>query len=384
MNLYYWCPFIDKVATVKAVLNSAKSVNKFSKKLHEPIILNVIGEWDEYKNELDKNSIKQIKLTKGNFIYKKLPRNSFLKSRLSYLIISFYSFIKFLIFLKKRNEKDIVIFHLITSLPLILIFFFKFRCKFVLRISGLPKINFLRGFLWRISEKNIDRIFVPTLETKNNLVEKKIFSHDKVSLLRDPIIEIEEIRKKIPHNTNNRNTIVSIGRLTNQKNHFFLINVFSEIIKKNEKIKLKILGEGELKKDLIELIKRKKLENKIELVGYVDNIYNYLSESYCFVLTSKWEDPGFVLIEAAAAKSIILTSDCQSGPKEFIEKGDRCGYLYEEGNENSFLEKFDKMMKDKNLRPEIILSKKLEAYKKIKLFSKFSHYKVLNEYLRKL
>jgi glycosyltransferase involved in cell wall biosynthesis len=384
MNLYYWCPFIDKVATIKAVMNSAKSVKKFSKNLHDPIIINVVGEWDDYKFELEKNSIKQIKLTNNNFLYRILPRNTFFKSRLSYLIISFYSFIKFFLFLRKRKKNDIIIFHLITSLPLILIFFFNFKCKFALRVSGLPKLNFLRSFLWKISEKNIDIIFVPTLETKINLVEKKIFSQNKVFVLRDPIIEIREIKKKISNNLNNQNTIISIGRLTNQKNHLFLIEAFSEIHKKNDKMKLKILGEGELKEDLYASIKRKKLEKSIELVGYVENIYKYLSGSYCFVSTSKWEDPGFVIIEAAISKSLILSSDCMSGPKEFIEKNEKCGYLYEEGNKNSFLTKFEEMSMDKKLRPKIILNKKLQAYKKTRLYSKFIHYKFLNKYLNSL
>ena len=55
------------------------------------------------------------------------------------------------------------------------------------------------------------------------------------------------------------------------------------------------------------------------------------------------EDPGFVIIESAAAKVLILTSDCESGPKEFIEKNETCGYLYKEGDED-FIKKFNEML----------------------------------------
>ena len=49
MKLYYWCPFFSNVATEKAVLNSIKSVIKFSKKKINPYLLDVIGEWENQK-----------------------------------------------------------------------------------------------------------------------------------------------------------------------------------------------------------------------------------------------------------------------------------------------------------------------------------------------
>ena len=43
-KVYYWCPFISKVATIKAVYNSANSINLFSKKNYEAIIIDTFGE----------------------------------------------------------------------------------------------------------------------------------------------------------------------------------------------------------------------------------------------------------------------------------------------------------------------------------------------------
>ena len=51
MNIYYWSPFITHVATVKAVINSASSLNRYSNK-HCSYIINVAGEWNIYKDEL--------------------------------------------------------------------------------------------------------------------------------------------------------------------------------------------------------------------------------------------------------------------------------------------------------------------------------------------
>ena len=52
-KVYYWCPFIDKVATVKSVINSSFCLEKYDQ-LYKPILLNVCGEWSLYKNELKK------------------------------------------------------------------------------------------------------------------------------------------------------------------------------------------------------------------------------------------------------------------------------------------------------------------------------------------
>ena len=384
MNIYYWCPFIDYVATVKAVLNSSLAVNKYSKNLHQSIVVNSIGEWDQYSNFLEKNKIEQIRLTENKNIYKNLPRNSYLKSRLSYIIISIYTVYNLIKFLKKRTQNDLIILHLVTSLPLILINILNFECKFILRISGYPKLNIFRKFLWKISSKNLLKIFVPTIETKEKLINEYVFEKDKMLVLRDPIIDIREINKRVDQSDSNKekkNTIVSIGRLTKQKNHQFLIKTFSQIVKDKKDLKLKILGKGELKKDLENLINEKGLKNNIELVGHVDNIYKYLDNSFCFILTSRWEDPGFVIIESAAAKVLILTSDCESGPKEFIEKNETCGYLYKEGDEDSFIKKFNEMYNDYFSNQDLIKNKRLYAFRKTRLYSKFNHFKELKKFL---
>ena len=93
MKIYYWSPFFTNIATIKAVIRSAESLVKFSKKeKYNVSLVDAIGEWDEYKNIIDKK-IKIIKLSKIN-LKDYIPKNSFLKSRLSYIIIFFWNFFK--------------------------------------------------------------------------------------------------------------------------------------------------------------------------------------------------------------------------------------------------------------------------------------------------
>ena len=63
-----------------------------------------------------------------------------------------------------------------------------------------------------------------------------------------------------------------------------------------------------------------KLQDKIYLMGYSKNIYNYMKNAKAFILSSLWEDPGFVLIEAAMCNLFIISSDCKNGPKRLFKR----------------------------------------------------------------
>ena len=157
MNFYYWSPFISNVATVKAVLNSAISIKKFSKKIN-PTIINVIGEWNQYQEIIKNNNINIINFRYNKNSYQNLPRYGFIRSRLSYLLISLKSVVSLYNFLSNKERDDYVILHLLTSLPLILILMFNFKCRFILRISGYPKLNFFRKTLWKLAKKKLYKV----------------------------------------------------------------------------------------------------------------------------------------------------------------------------------------------------------------------------------
>ena len=66
-TIYYWCPYISKVATVRAVMKSAEAMKKFSNNKLDPIIINVAGEWEAFKKD-NKFQIKIIDLTKSKIL----------------------------------------------------------------------------------------------------------------------------------------------------------------------------------------------------------------------------------------------------------------------------------------------------------------------------
>ena len=144
---------------------------------------------------------------------------------------------------------------------------------------------------------------------------------------------------------------------------------------KNSEIKLLIAGNGEQEKEISNFIKKNKLEKNIILIGYKKNIFPYLKNAKGFILSSLWEDPGFVLIEAAICRKLILSSNAWPGPVELIK--DRTnGYIFENNNIDSFLKNFALFEEGKN-KNEILLN----GLKMSKKFTLFSHFNKINEIL---
>ena len=122
------------------------------------------------------------------------------------------------------------------------------------------------------------------------------------------------------------------------------------------------------------------MEKNIFLEGYRKDIYNYLINSKAFILTSLWEDPGFVLIEAAYSNTPIISSNCDNGPKEILNNG-KNGFLFNSNNQEHFLEVF----KNFQLSPEKEIYEKTKNAKKMsRKFSLFNHYLQINKIFKLL
>jgi|TARA_B100001059_G_scaffold223735_1_gene249048 glycosyltransferase involved in cell wall biosynthesis len=365
-KIYYWSPSLVNIATNKAVINSAYSINKYDQQ-YSTRIINFFGEFSRFKRELDDKKIETIELLKLNLI-QFLPKYGKISSRFSFILIFIFSFLP-LKNLIKKNQPDYLIIHLITSLPLLLLILFKFKTKFILRISGLPKMNFFRKLLWKIALQKIYKVTCPTKSTLLYLKSLKIVDEDKISVLYDPIINISEINKKKKENINIKyDYVLAVGRLTRQKNFFFLCKAIANKLKTNEKIKLLIAGEGEDKNNINQFIKDNNLEDKIILLGHIKNIFPYFLKAKAFILTSLWEDPGFVLVEAAISRTLVLSTSAKPGPNELI-KNNLNGIVYQENDYSDFKKQFDKIF---SLENSNIL--KINNLKSVKKFTLLRHY----------
>ena len=377
-KIFYWSPFLSNVATIGNVLNSAYSLNKYGKNSFKTYILDVLGEWSNRKKDLLEKNINYIKLGKLSI---NLPISGFIKSR----ILSMFLFVLKifpLYFLLKREKPDYLIIHLLTSIPLVLLLFFNFETRFILRISGLPQLNFLRKFLWKTISKKISLVTCPSFETMDYIKKSKIFDENKIIVLHDPINNNSLIfKKKNDPNINSKSFkkdyFLSIGRLTKQKNHKLLIDLFLHLKKSGKDFFLYILGEGEEEQFLRKKILKLNLQDRVFLLGFKKNIYPYIHSSRAIISPSLWEDPGAVMVEAAFCNRIVLSSNCKNGPKEFL-MNNKAGYLFENNDLDSLVKVFNQLIMDS---PEQIYKKKVLAKINSKKYTIFNHYLTLRNLL---
>jgi len=265
-------------------------------------------------------------------------------------------------------------------LPLILSPYISKKTKIILRISGLPKIHFLRKFFWKFFSKYVFLITTPTNLTKQLLINHNVFNSTKIKLLRDPIIDCKKInylkKKNITIIPTNENFYLSIGRLTGQKNFEFLINTFAKNYKLFNIKKLIIIGDGEEFNNLKKNIYKNRAENNIFLIGFKKNVYNYINKSSALISTALYEDPGFALIEACFMKKKIITSLVNNGPKEMKENYDMC-YFFQSNNENDLIKKIILSENDNNTKNKI-----KNAFYYSKNFTLFNHYKTLISFIK--
>ena len=152
---------------------------------------------------------------------------------------------------------------------------------------------------------------------------------------------------------------------------------FITTIIKIQNLKLSIFGDGEQKIFLENKVKELNLQTKVKLVSFKENIFPYIKSSECFLLSSLWEDPGFVILEAAVCRTFIISCNCNNGPSEIIGNNE-AGLLYQLNNDDEFIKTFNEF---KNMSKEQKQKKKINALKKTKLFTIFNHAKCFNEIL---
>jgi len=268
--------------------------------------------------------------------------------------------------------------------------FYQFLPAYLTNIKSSKHIIWLHGSVEHFFG-GIKSIFKKNYEKKLNKYDYVVTIADEMkeqlqtffpNLLKDKIkriynpFDFEEIFKKMDEVNSlndkekeqiNEDFICSVGRLDEgQKDFITLINAYEYLYKNNKiKEKLYIIGDGPNRNDLINVVKQKKLEQNIFFLGKKMNPYIWMRKSKIFILSSKFEGFGLVLVEAMACETFVISSNCKTGPKEILCNGS-CGDLFEVGNTQELAKKIEYALNDKDYR----LDKITKAKDRIKEFDK--------------
>ena len=114
--------------------------------------------------------------------------------------------------------------------------------------------------------------------------------------------------------------IITVGRMSPQKNHLLLINAFAEIADEFPDERLIIYGDGPLREVLKKRVKELRLEERVLMPGNILNVEEALSKAKAFVLSSDYEGMPNALMEAMAAGVPCISTDCPcGGPRMLIQ-----------------------------------------------------------------
>ena len=133
--------------------------------------------------------------------------------------------------------------------------------------------------------------------------------------------------------------LCNIARHVNQKSLDVLIKVFSKYSKKNINSKLILIGKGPETQNLKKLSNELNIQKKLIWIPEYENIRDIISISNVFILTSKYEGLGLVLLEAMAEKKPILASKISAIPE--IVKNNYNGILVKHGDVKEFAKKIE-------------------------------------------
>ena len=193
----------------------------------------------------------------------------------------------------------------------------------IIKIANAHNTFFDKKLLTRFAYRNTKVIAVGEM-VKKNLVGFYKISSEQITVIHNAIKPFEGKISPIPllteYRYNGYKIIGNVGRLSEQKGMEYFINAVPGVIEKFPKTKFVIVGDGEDKDKLVNMVKQMNLDEYITFLGYRSDIQNVMSQMDFIVLSSLWEGLPLTPIEAfSVGKTVVATA--VDGTPEIVQNG---------------------------------------------------------------
>ncbi len=186
------------------------------------------------------------------------------------------------------------------------------------------------------SAKSVFKVVTVSKGIRESFIEHLGMNPDNIRTIYNPynIDEIQNFSKEDLGEFSSlfKYQVLSItGRLTMQKGQWYLLRIFKALLKNNSDLKLMILGDGEMKEQIIKLSENlglktysvwseKEFDDSFDVyfMGFQKNPFKFVKASKLFAMTSLWEGFGNTIVEAMACGTPVISTNCKSGPGEII------------------------------------------------------------------
>lgn len=193
--------------------------------------------------------------------------------------------------------------------------------------DNMKRLNFKTVALF-FSSFRVNHFFWVSHSCFENYIFKK-FIKEKSSILQNILSKNDIEKKAISHENVEEFDLIYIGRLTYQKNPERLVTIFENLISKNNKIRIAVIGTGELSEIVIKTAN--KYSKNIVYYGYKNNPMPLLQKSRCLIMVSRYEGTPMIALESLAL-GIPIVSTPVDGMCDLIESGYN-GYLSDDNEE---------------------------------------------------
>lgn len=207
-------------------------------------------------------------------------------------------------------------------------------------------------FMFKHMYSLLDGIIVDSYAIKNEIEKTFYLEDDKIEVIYN-FINISEIRRKALDRLTSeekdifkKEVILNVSRLIKEKGHDYLIKAFKIVKEKRNKARLVILGEGEERENLENLIKELELEGSVYLLGYKSNPYKYMINSDIYVLTSSYEGFSRSVLEAQALGLPVVAFKSKGSHVEYLNKS---AYFVKNKDEKELAKAIVELLEDKKL-----------------------------------
>jgi len=230
------------------------------------------------------------------------------------------------------------------------------------KMAGVPTIVYRRGLAVPIKNRITNRyifknvlthIMANSEETKRTILQHlgQHIDSNRIKVIYNALDTTDDPgAKPIPSILENSKGILigNAGRLVHQKGQKHFIEIAKSLKAKGIVFTIFIAGAGPMEEELRNLIHEADLHDEIRLLGYVDNMKDFMASIDIFALTSIWEGFGYVLVEAMLASKPIVAFNTSSTPEIVLDE--KTGYLVDYPDINLFADKLAILSADSSLR----------------------------------
>jgi glycosyltransferase involved in cell wall biosynthesis len=187
-------------------------------------------------------------------------------------------------------------------------------------------IDRLFPLLMKIFYHQADAVVAVSRDTACDLARRSGLPLGRITVINNPVVtpEIEKLGgTPLRHPwfmAGEPPVLLSAGRLHPAKDFSTLLRSFA-ILRSRRMLRLVILGDGEQRQALTTLADSLGISADVDMPGFSDNPYPYMARCAAFVLSSRWEGFGNVLVEAMACGAQVVSTDCPGGPAGILENG---------------------------------------------------------------